>query len=64
MGRRYQPFTKEVAAEDEVSAIENVLSVLGSKHRIKRKFIKVEQVDEVGVDDVTDPAVIHLLGVG
>ncbi len=64
MGRGYQPFTQEVAAMDEAAAVEKVLSVLGSKHRTKRKFIKVQQVDEVSAEEVTNPEVMDLLGVG
>lgn len=61
MGRKYQPFTQEIAAEDENRAVENVLSVLGSKHRTKRRFIRVKNVEEVAPDEVSDPRVTHLL---
>lgn len=64
MGRQYQPFTQEVAAEDGNMAVEKVLSLLGSKHRTKRKFIRVEQVDELALEEVTDPSVSQVLQVG
>ncbi len=63
MGRKYQPFTKEVAAEDTEGAVEKVLSILGSKHKTKRKSIRIEKVDEVSPKDVTDPVVGYLLEV-
>ncbi len=64
MGRKYQPFTQETAAKDENQAVEKVLSVLGSKHRTKRKFIRVKSVEKVALDDVSDPLVAHLLREG
>lgn len=57
MGRRFQPFSKEVAAEDEEGAVERVLSVLGSKHRTKRKHVRVREVAEVPPGEVEDPVV-------
>jgi large subunit ribosomal protein LX len=64
MGRTYQPFTKEVAAESEEEAVEKVLSLLGSKHRTKRRDIKIQRVEELRPEEVIDPVVSYMLKVG
>lgn len=64
MGRRYQPFAKEVAAKDREEALEKVLSLMGSKHGTKRRDIKVKEVREISAEDVADPVVTYLLGLG
>lgn len=63
MGPQAQPFTKEVAAPTQEEAVERVLSLLGSKHRTKRRDIRIDEVKEIGAEEVSDPAVEHLLGV-
>ena len=61
MGRRWQPFSKELAAADEVAAHEKVLSVLGSQHGVPRKYIAIATVAEVPADQVEDHAVRYAL---
>ncbi len=56
MGReRHQPFTKEIAADDEERAREILLSDLGSKHGTTRRRITIASVVEVPPDQVRDP---------
>lgn len=58
MGRRWQPFTKEFIAKNKEECAEFTYSILGSNHRIKRKFIRIEKIEEIKkVEDVKDPAV-------
>ncbi len=57
MGRRWQPFSKELAAADEVAVREKLLSVLGSQHGVPRKYIAIATVAEVPADQVEDHAV-------
>ncbi|MFQ5837996.1 MAG: 50S ribosomal protein L18Ae [Thermoplasmata archaeon] len=64
MGKSYQPFTKEVAAKDEDEAVEKLLSLLGSKHRTRRKNIKIQRVEEIQLEEVIDPVVSYLLRMG
>src|SRR2546422_10337389 len=61
MGRRWQPFSKELAAADEVAAREKLLSVLGSQHGVPRKYISIATVAEVPADQAEDPAVRYAL---
>lgn len=57
MGRGWQIFAKEIAAEDEPSARERLLSVLGSQHRVARKYVQIAEVTETAPSEVQDPAV-------
>ena len=52
-----QPFTVEVAAENKESAEEQVLSTLGSRHKVKRWEISIESIEEVADDDIESPVV-------
>jgi len=59
--RRWQPFSKELAASDEAAAREKLLSVLGSQHGVPRKYVEIGQVAEVPPDQVEDHAVRYAL---
>lgn len=57
-----QNFKVEVAADDEKSAVEKVMSDLGSKHRIKRVDVHLTEIKPMATADVTDPVVKYQLG--
>jgi large subunit ribosomal protein LX len=59
--RRWQSFTIEVASADEKAALEKAMALMGSRHGIKRKFIKIENVKSLKTEEVSDHAVKHLL---
>lgn len=61
VGRKTQRFAKEVAAKDPDHARELVLSDLGSKHGLRRRQIRVAKVEELPLDQVTDPVARHRL---
>jgi large subunit ribosomal protein LX len=60
--RKRQPFSIEVSAEDEESVREKVLSILGSKHRLKRWEIDITQVTELTPEQITNPVVKYEVG--
>ncbi len=62
MGNRWQVFSKEVAAKNPAEALDVLLSDLGSKHRVLRKFVKVENVEEIPPDKVENPVVKWKIG--
>ncbi|MGQ0535723.1 MAG: 50S ribosomal protein L18Ae [Methanobacteriota archaeon] len=62
MGREEHKFAIEVVASDERAAREQVLSNLGSRHHVPRRLITVEATQALAADEVSDPAVRHLLG--
>lgn len=54
MGDAWSPFKKEVAAKDQVDAVKRLYSDLGSKHRVKRRNIRITAVEELEEDQVQD----------
>jgi large subunit ribosomal protein LX len=44
MGENWKPYTKVVSAPNEAQARERTLTLLGSKHRLKRRYITVNTV--------------------
>jgi len=54
-------FRKEIRALKPEEAVEKVYNEIGSKHRAKRVQIKVLKVEEISVEEVTDPAVKKLM---
>jgi large subunit ribosomal protein LX len=61
--RRWQKFSKEIAADDEAKAREQILCDFGSRHRMKRRSIDIKSVEEVPKDKITDHAIKYQLGV-
>jgi len=60
--REWQKFSKEIAAEDEGKAKENILCDLGSRQGMKRRSIKVKTITEIPRDKIVDAAVKYRLG--
>jgi large subunit ribosomal protein LX len=44
MGENWMPYKKVIKAPNEKQAQERVFTVIGSKHNLKRRYIKVESV--------------------
>lgn len=61
MKNRWQPFKKEVVSEDEGSAKETALSLMGSNHKAKRKMVRIETVTELSVEDIENPSIRYQL---
>jgi len=53
-------FRKELRALKPEEAVERVYKEIGSKHRVKRFQIKILKVEEVSVEEVTDPIIKKL----
>ncbi|WP_406657725.1 50S ribosomal protein L18Ae [Methanolobus sp. ZRKC2] len=45
-GIAWEKFTKEVESQNEKNALEKVYSLFGSKHAIKRNYIRIESITE------------------
>jgi len=54
-------FRKEIRALKPEEAVEKVYTEIGSKHRAKRVQIKVLKVEEISIEEVTNPAVKKLM---
>ncbi len=57
----WQPFRKEVVGNSREEAEEKILSIMGSRHKVKRRFIKIKEVKELKKDEVEDPVVKYIL---
>lgn len=61
MKDRWMPFTQEIAAEDQEDARERVMSNIGSRHKVKRRFIELQEVRELKPDEVVSAVVRYLV---
>ncbi len=57
----WRKFTVEVLATKPEHAVERVLSELGSRHKIKRKHIRIEKVEEANEDEAKNALIKELL---
>ncbi|KUE73435.1 50S ribosomal protein L20 [Candidatus Methanomethylophilus sp. 1R26] len=60
--RKEQPFSIEMAADDEAAVREKALSTIGSKHKMKRWQIKIDKVEEIPADQVQSHVVKYQIG--
>ncbi len=44
IGNEWHPYTKVILAPNELQAKERIMTVIGSKHRLKRRYITVNTV--------------------
>jgi len=49
------PFAKEVLADKPEHAVEQAYAEIGSRHRVKRFYMKILKVEEVTPEDIVDP---------
>ena len=49
------PFKKEVVAEKAEHAVEKIYAEIGSRHRVKRCFMKIFKVEEVSAEEIENP---------
>ena len=61
MGKIWQPFSKEIIGNDENEARERLFSILGSRHRVKRRMIKIDSIREVNKEEIGDPVVKYMV---
>jgi len=55
-------FTKELCAISEQQALERVYSEVGSKHKVKRNLIRIEEISEIKPEEIKDPRVRAMVG--
>lgn len=63
MGSNIVNFTKETACGSKEKAKEKTFSEIGSKHRVKRKKIKIESIRELKFEEIEDTYVREMLEV-
>lgn len=57
-----QKFSIEVAAENEAGVNEQIYSNLGSRHKLKRTQIMIDEIRPLKGDEITNPTVEYLAG--
>ncbi|MFW9961380.1 MAG: 50S ribosomal protein L18Ae [Candidatus Thorarchaeota archaeon] len=55
-------FTRELFGEKEAHVRERILSELGSRHRVSRKYITIEEVKELKPEEITNLDLRRILG--
>ena len=58
----WQKFSLELAADDEAQVTEQVSSNLGSRHKLKRQQIRIDEITLLDKDSITDITVQYLVG--
>ncbi|MHA2176627.1 MAG: 50S ribosomal protein L18Ae [Candidatus Hodarchaeales archaeon] len=59
--RETTPFTKEILAITEENAKNKLFAEFGSKNRLKRRQIKIQNIKEIQKEDITDPLIEKIL---
>ncbi len=57
-----QKFAREIVASSEKQALERVLSQMGSRRKISRNRINIEEVSEIKPEEVKDQRILADLG--
>ncbi len=60
--RRRFTFTKELLAPKREHVEEKIYSELGSRHRVKRKYVKFTEIKEIKPEEVTNLELRKVLG--
>lgn len=58
-GSQRQPFSYDIPAENEHAATDHTFSILGSRHRVKRRTVNIETVAEIDPRTSSAPSVLH-----
>lgn len=61
-GKRVQPYSVDVVAANKDDAMERVLSNFGSRHRVTRRFIVIDDLSEIDPSESTAPRVVAHFG--
>ncbi len=57
----WQKFSKEFVGQSEKDAIEMAYSIMGSRHKVERKFVVIDDVVELKPEEIEDPVVRYKL---
>ena len=61
-GKRNQPYSVDVVAANKDDAMELVLSNFGSRHRVTRRFVMIDELSEIDPSESTAPRVVAYFG--
>ena len=61
-GKRNQPYSVDVVAANKDDAMQRVLSNFGSRHRVSRRFVVIDDLSERDPSESTAPRVVAHFG--
>ena len=61
-GKRDQPYSVDVVAANKDDAMELVLSNFGSRHRVTRRFVVIDEISQIDPSESTAPRVVAHFG--
>ena len=61
-GKRDQPYSVDVVAANKDDAMERVLSNFGSRHRVTRRFVVIDDLSEIDPSESSAPRVVAHFG--
>ena len=61
-GKRDQTFSVDIVATNQEDALERVMSNFGSKHRVRRRFVLVDEISEIDPSESSSPSVVAHFG--
>ena len=62
-GKRDQPYSVDVVGVNKEDAMERVLSNFGSRHRVSRRFVIIDDISEIDPSKSTAPRVVAHFGI-
>ena len=57
-GKKDQPYTLDLVAEDDAGAMEHIFPNFGSRHGTARRFIRVDSLETINPSTSTAPVVV------
>ena len=57
-GKKDQPYTLDLVAEDDAGAMEHIFSNFGSRHGTARRFVRVDSLKTINPSTSTAPVVV------
>ncbi len=61
-GKRNQPYSVDLVATNKDDAMERVLSNFGSRHRVTRRFVVIDDISEIDPSESRSPTVVAHFG--
>ena len=61
-GKRDQQFNIDLVAKNKEDAMERVMSNFGSKHRVTRRFVRVDEIKQIDPSNSDAPVVVAYFG--
>ncbi len=61
-GKKNQPFNIDLVAKNKEDAMERVMSNFGSRHRVSRRFVLVDEIEQIDPSNSHSHVVVAYFG--